>query len=225
MKILVIEDDIEAADLIQKNLASNEQYEVIIESNGQNGLQRAIHEKYDCIVLDIMLPGMDGFSFIQELRNKQFQTPVLIVSALKEVDDRVRGLQLGGDDYITKPYAMAELQMRVKALVRRATGGKEETKLLGADVVLNRITREVFRAEKKLNLQEREFLLLDLFMSNQEKIINKNMILKHIWNYEFDPTTNIVDVLVCRLRSKLEKDFPHRLIYTVRGVGYVFKTK
>ena len=182
--------------------------------DGSIALNHVLRDQYALIVLDINLPGLDGFSFVEKLRSSGNQTPVLILSGRGEAEDRIRGLQLGGDDYLTKPFAMPELILRVRNLLRR-----QQT----AEVHLNRITREVARSGKKIDLQEREFVLLDLLLSQPNKIIGKNEILKQVWNYDFDPQTNVVDVLVCRLRNKLEKDFPSRLIFTVRGVGYVLK--
>ncbi len=223
IKCLVVEDDPEIAAIVREGLRELGG-EVDIESNGRRGLEKALANSYDIIILDMMIPEMDGFTFLENLRAKGVTTSTLILSALRELDDRLRGLQLGGDDYMTKPFAMAELQVRVQNLLRRAMKTSEVTQLSFADIKLNRLTRDVARSGRKLDLQEREFILLDLFMSNPNKIIGKSMILKHVWNYDFDPQTNIVDVLVCRLRNKLEKDFPTRLIYTVRGVGYVLKS-
>lgn len=223
MKCLVIEDDREIASLVSTGLRELGG-QVDVENNGKAAYDRACQNPYDIIVLDMMLPEMDGFDLLSGLRAKGIQTSTLILSALRELDDRLRGLQMGGDDYMVKPFAMAELQLRVKNLVKRAQRGAEVTQLQFEDLKLNRITREVVRNGVSLDLQEREFLLLDLFMANPQKIIGKSMILKHVWNYDFDPQTNIVDVLVCRLRNKLEKDFPTRLVYTVRGVGYVLKS-
>lgn len=223
MKCLVIEDDREIASLVSSGLKELGG-QVDIEHNGKAAFDRACHNPYDIIVLDMMLPEMDGFALLSGLRSNGVQTSTLILSALRELDDRLRGLQLGGDDYMVKPFAMAELQLRVKNLFKRAQRVSEVTQLQFEDLKLNRITREVVRNGVSLDLQEREFLLLDLFMSNPQKIIGKSLILKHVWNYDFDPQTNIVDVLVCRLRNKLEKDFPTRMIYTVRGVGYVLKS-
>ena len=223
MKCLVVEDDSEIASLVKQGL-NDMGGEVEVISNGRDAFERAKTSEYDIIVLDLMLPGMDGFSFVEGLRASGNGTSLLILSALRELEDRLRGLQLGGDDYMTKPFALAELQLRVQNLLKRTNRPAEATTLTFSDVKLNRISREVTRSGKRLDLQEREFMLLDLFMSNPNKIIGKSMILKHVWNYDFDPQTNVVDVLVCRLRNKIEKDFPSRLIYTVRGVGYVLKS-
>ncbi len=223
MKCLVVEDDKEIASIVREGLQELGG-DVDVEYNGKAGFDRAVAVPYDIIVLDMMMPEIDGFSFLEALRSRGIHTSTLILSALRELDDRLRGLKLGGDDYMTKPFAMAELQVRVQNLMKRSQRSSEVTTLHFADIKLNRISREVVRAERAIDLQEREFILLDLFMANPNKIIGKSLILKHVWNYDFDPQTNIVDVLVCRLRNKLEKDFPTRLIYTVRGVGYVLKS-
>lgn len=219
MKFLIIEDDLDTSNLVQHGLSSYGHSDVI--RDGSIALNHVLRDQYALIVLDINLPGLDGFSFVEKLRSSGNQTPVLILSGRGEAEDRIRGLQLGGDDYLTKPFAMPELILRVRNLLRRHQTA--EISLQYADVHLNRITREVTRSGKKIDLQDREFVLLDLLLSHPNKIIGKNEILKQVWNYDFDPQTNVVDVLVCRLRNKLEKDFPSRLIYTVRGVGYVLK--
>lgn len=223
MKCLVVEDDTEIASFVRSGLQELGA-QVDVEHNGRSAYDRACLNEYDVIVLDMMLPGMDGYSFLEGIRKKGINTSTLILSARRELDDRLRGLQVGGDDYVTKPFAMAELQIRVKNLLKRSQRSGEVTTLNFADVKINRLTREVTRAGTPIDLQEREFMLLELFINNPDKIIGKALILKHVWNYDFDPQTNIVDVLVCRLRNKLEKDFPTRLIYTVRGVGYVIKS-
>jgi len=223
MKCLIVEDDYEIANLVREGLGELHS-DVVIEPNGRRAFERAMSDKFDMIVLDLMLPEMDGYTFAKSLREKEVQTPILILSALRELDDRLKGLSMGGDDYLTKPFAMAELQIRVKNLLKRAQKTSEATQLVFQDLKLNRLNREVVRSSRRLDLQEREFALLDLFMSNPNKIIGKQTILKEVWNYDFDPQTNVVDVLVCRLRNKVEKDFPTRLIFTVRGVGYVLKT-
>ncbi len=223
MRCLVVEDDNEIASIVRQGL-KDLGGEVDVEHSGKAAFDKACANPYDIIILDMMVPEMDGFTFLEALRAKGINSSTLILSALRELEDKLRGLKLGGDDYMTKPFAMAELQVRVQNLLKRSSRSSEQTQLNFADIKLNRITREVVRADKVIDLQEREFVLLDLFMSNPNKIIGKSLILKHVWNYDFDPQTNIVDVLVCRLRNKLEKDFPTRLIYTVRGVGYVLKS-
>ena len=222
-KALIVEDDIEIAAILKRGLDSMG-LQSVIEQNGRRGFDKATSESFDIIILDMMIPELDGFSFLQALRERGDKTPLLILSALRELEDRLRGLKLGGDDYMTKPFAMAELQLRLQNLLKRSVKANEQTQLSFADLKLNRLTREVSRGDKKIDLQEREFALLDLLMTHPNKIIGKEMILRKVWNYDFDPQTNIVDVLICRLRNKLDKDFSTRLIYTVRGVGYVLKS-
>lgn len=223
IRALIVEDDIEIAAILKKGLESMG-LQSTIEQSGRRGFDRATSEGFDIIILDMMIPELDGFSFLQALRERGDKTPLLILSALRELEDRLRGLKLGGDDYMTKPFAMAELQLRLQNLLKRSVKPNEQTQLNFSDLKLNRLTREVLRGDKKIDLQEREFALLDLLMSHPNKIIGKEMILRKVWNYDFDPQTNIVDVLICRLRTKLDKDFSTRLIYTVRGVGYVLKS-
>jgi DNA-binding response OmpR family regulator len=171
-----------------------------------------------------MLPGLDGISLIEELRRQKINTPVLILSAKRSVDDRVRGLQRGGDDYLTKPFAFSELLARVQALIRRAAGTTEPSRLIVGDLSVDLLKRKVIRAGKNIDLQPREFSLLEYLMRNADRIVSKTMILEHVWDYHFDPQTNVVDVLVCRLRNRVDRDFPEKLIHTIRGVGYVIKT-
>ena len=178
---------------------------------------------YDAAVLDIMLPKLDGLSLLRQLRQDKILTPVLILSAKASVDDRVKGLQAGGDDYLTKPFAFSELLARVQALIRRATQTAEPTKLSAGDLTMDLLTREVARGGQKIELQSREFALLELLLRHPGRAVTKTMILEHVWDYSFDPQTNVVDVLVHRLRAKVDKDFPVKLIQTIRGVGYVLK--
>ena len=175
-------------------------------------------------MLDIMLPKLDGLSLLRQLRQHKILTPVLILSAKASVDDRVKGLQAGGDDYLTKPFAFSELLARVQALVRRATQTAEPIKLSAGDLSMDLLTREITRGGQKINLQSREFALLELLLRHAGHAITKTLILEHLWDYSFDPQTNVVDVLVHRLRAKVDKDFPVKLIQTIRGVGYVLKT-
>jgi DNA-binding response OmpR family regulator len=170
-----------------------------------------------------MLPKLDGLSLLRQLRQNQIHTPVLILSAKASVEDRVKGLQAGGDDYLTKPFAFSELLARVQALIRRATHTAEPTKLSAAELAMDLLTREVTRGGQKIELQSREFALLELLLRHPGRAVTKTMILEHLWDYSFDPQTNVVDVLVHRLRAKVDKDFPVKLIQTIRGVGYVLK--
>src|SRR6266566_1257167 len=192
-------------------------------ADGETGLDAALHQPYDVAVIDLMLPKQDGLSIIDGMRRRGIGTPVLILSARRSVDDRVRGLQAGGDDYLTKPFAFAELLARVQALVRRATRATEAATLKVDDLVLDLLSRSVSRGGVSIDLRPREFALLEYLMRNAGKVVSKTMILSHVWAYNFDPQTNIVDVLVSRLRDKIDRPFEMKLLHTVRGVGYVLR--
>jgi DNA-binding response OmpR family regulator len=192
-------------------------------SDGETGLELALSEPYDVAIVDLMLPHRDGLSLIDELRRRGRTIPVLILSARRSVDDRVRGLQSGGDDYLTKPFAFAELLARIQALVRRSTRSPEPTTLTIGDLTLDLLSRRVTRGSTPIELRPREFALLEYLMRNPGKVVSKTMILSHVWDYSFDPQTNIVDVLVSRLREKIDRPFDRKLVRTVRGVGYVLE--
>src|SRR6266850_1842836 len=221
MRILVIEDDTKIASFIVNGLKQGG-FAVDHCSDGDEGLARARTISYDAAVVDIMLPKLDGLSLISELRAKNVRTPVLILSARATVDDRVRGLQSGGDDYLTKPFAFSELLARVQALIRRATQTPEPTRLVVGDLTMDLLKREVHRGDEKIDLQPREFALLEYLMRHATRPVTKTMILEHIFDYSFDPQTNVVDVLVHRLRSKVDKG--RAMIQTIRGVGYVLQS-
>jgi two-component system OmpR family response regulator len=191
--------------------------------DGEQGVHLATTSSYDVAIVDLMLPKMDGLSMIQELRTQRVSTPVLILSAKHTVDDRVRGLEAGGDDYLTKPFAFTELVARVQALIRRATGHPASTHLAVGDLTLDLRSRRATRAGREIELRPREFMLLEYLMRNTGRVVSKTMILSHVWDYSFDPRTNVVDVLVFRLREKIDKGFETKLIHTVRGIGYVLK--
>lgn len=222
MRILVIEDDSKIAGFVVNGLKQNG-FAVDHAADGELGLAMAGSIEYDTIVLDVMLPKLDGLSVLRELRREKNRTPVLILSAKASVDDRVTGLQAGGDDYLTKPFAFSELLARVQALIRRATQVVEPSTLSACGLTMDLLSREVFRGARRIDLQSREFALLELLMRNPGRAVTKTMIMEHIWDYSFDPQTNVVDVLVHRLRSKVDKDFEVKLIHTIRGVGYVLK--
>ena len=222
MRVLLVEDDKTIADFVAKGLREAG-YAVDVVGRGDEGLVSAVTEPYDAAVVDVMLPGRDGLSLVEELRRKGRNTPVLLLSARRSVDDRVRGLQSGGDDYLTKPFAFSELLARVQALIRRATGVVEPTRLAYGDLTLDLVTRNVTRGGKKLDLRPREFALLEFLMRQPGRVVSKTSILSHVWDYHFDPKTNVVDVLVHRLREKIDRDFSPRLLQTVRGVGYALK--
>ncbi len=221
MRVLLVEDDEKTASFIVKGL-QRAGFAVDHAANGEDGLHLALTEPYDAAVVDVMLPKGDGLSLIEELRRQKINTPVIFLSAKRSVDDRIRGLQTGGDDYLTKPFAFSELLARVRALLRRVSGTPEPTRLKAGPLTLDLLKREALRNETRLDLQPREFALLEYLMRHPGEAISKTTLLEHIWGYDFDPQTNVVDVLVCRLRKKLggESD---ELITTIRGVGYVLK--
>jgi len=191
--------------------------------DGEEGLHLATHESFDSAIVDIMLPKCDGLTLIEELRRKKINTPVIILSAKRSVDDRIKGLQKGGDDYLTKPFSFAELLARVQALIRRSTGAKDMTRLEVADLSVDLLKRDVVRAGKKIDLQPREFSLLEFLMRSAGRVVSKTMIMEHVWNYDFVPLTNVVEARICVLREKIDKGFDRKLIHTVRGAGYVLK--
>jgi len=222
MRALIVEDDRAIAEFVARGLREAG-FAADQAADGETGLELALSEPYDVAIVDLMLPRRDGLSLIDELRRRGRPTPVLILSARRSVDDRVRGLQSGGDDYLTKPFAFAELLARVQALVRRATRATDPTALMLGDLTLDLLTRKVTRGGTPIELRPREFALLEYLMRNTGKVVSKTMILSHVWDYTFDPQTNIVDVLVSRLREKIDRPFERKLLRTVRGVGYVLE--
>jgi two-component system OmpR family response regulator len=220
MRILVVEDDKKIASFVVNGLKQSG-FAVDHASDGEQGLFQAQTVAYDAAVVDLMLPKLDGLGLIQQLRTHGAHTPILILSAKASVDDRVRGLQAGGDDYLTKPFAFSELLARVQALIRRATQTPEPTRLTVGDLTLDLLSREVSRGGEKIDLQPREFALLEYLMRHANRPVTKTMILEHIFDYSFDPQTNVVDVLVHRLRSKIDRD--KAILHTLRGVGYVLR--
>lgn len=221
MRVLVIEDDKKIATFVVNGLKQSG-YAVDHCADGEDGLIRAQTIAYDAAVVDVMLPKLDGLSLVQQLRTAKVRTPVLFLSARASVDDRVRGLQAGGDDYLTKPFAFSELLARIQALIRRASHTPDPTRLTAGDLTLDLVTREAHRGAEKIELQPREFALLEYFMRHANRPVTKTMILEHIFDYSFDPQTNVVDVLVHRLRSKADPEKTR--IHTLRGVGYVLRT-
>ena len=222
MRILLVEDDAKIASFVEKGLKAAG-FAVDLAAEGETGLHLALTEPYDAAIIDIMLPKLDGLSLIQKMRQDNIQTPVIILSAKGSVDDRVKGLHSGSDDYLTKPFSFSELLARVQALIRRSSGALEPTRLNVGDVNMNLITREVHRSGKKIDLQPLEFSLLEYLLRNAGRVVSKTMIMEHVWNYYFDPQTNVVESRIYRLREKIDKDFTSKLIHTVRGVGYVLK--
>lgn len=222
MRILVVEDDKKIASFVMKGF-KEAGFAVDHAINGKDGLHQALIAPYDAAIIDIMLPKLDGLQLIEELRRQKINTPVLILSAKRSVDDRVRGLQKGGDDYLTKPFAFSELLARVQALIRRTSGTVEPTSLTIGDLSLDLLSRKVLRSGKQLDLQPREFALLEYLMRNAGRVVSKTMIMEHVWDYSFDPATNVVEARICRLRDKTDRGFDKKLIHTIRGVGYVLR--
>ncbi len=192
-------------------------------TDGEEGLHRALTETYDTAIVDIMLPKLDGLSLIEELRRQKVNTPILILSAKRSVDDRIQGLQRGSDDYLTKPFAISELLARVQALIRRTTAVSEPNCLVVGDLSIDLITRVVKRGDKEIPLQPKEYALLEYLARNAGKVVSRTMIMEHVWDYNFDPMTNVVDARICKLRDKIDKDFDTKLLHTVWGAGYVLK--
>lgn len=223
MKILIIEDDREAAAYL-KNALDESGHTADLAHDGDVGLMMAETGTYDALIVDRMLPKRDGLSIISERRGKGDVTPALILSALGEVDDRVKGLRAGGDDYLTKPYAYTELLARLEVLQRRQSGRDHDTRYVVGDLELNRLSRDVVRAGQDIALQPREFRLLEYLMRNAGQVVTRTMLLEHVWDYHFDPQTNVIDVHISRLRGKIEKGFDKPLLHTIRGAGYVMKT-
>jgi DNA-binding response OmpR family regulator len=223
MRFLLIEDDEKIGSFIAQGLRQ-EGHVIDWSRNGEEGLGFALADRFDAAIIDLMLPGRDGLSLIRELRERKHKVPIIILSAKSDVEDRVNGLSVGADDYLTKPFSFAELIARLHALVRRSSGASETVRTLSfEDLTLDLESRRVTRGGQSIELQAREFALLAYLMRNAGRVLSKTMILEHIWNYSFDPQTNVVDVLVSRLRRKIDRDFPLKLIQTLRGVGYVLR--
>jgi two-component system OmpR family response regulator len=223
MRLLLVEDDAKTASFVLKGLKESG-YAVDHVSDGETGLHMAISEPYDAAIIDVMLPKLDGLTLIGELRRKRNKLPVIILSARGSTGDRVKGLETGSDDYLTKPFAFSELLARVQALLRRASGVSEPTSLTVGDLSINLLTRQVARRQNKIDLQPREFALLEYLMRNAGRVVSKTMIMEHVWDYNFDPHTNVVEACVCRLRDKIDKGFgTAKLVHTIRGMGYVIR--
>jgi two-component system, OmpR family, response regulator len=222
MQLLLIEDDLQAAEYLVKSLRETG-YQVVHSPEGRDGLAKASAGGYDIIIADRQLPHVDGLAIISALREKNDRTPVLILSALGTVDDRVHGLRAGGDDYLTKPFAFAELLARIEALIRRGTASSEATRLKIADLELDLLARRVTRAGRNIELTTKEFQLLEYLMRRPGQVVTRTMLLEGIWNLHFDPQTNITDVHMSRLRNAIDRGFPRPLIHTVRGAGYVLR--
>jgi DNA-binding response OmpR family regulator len=224
VKVLLVEDDERTAQFITSGLREAG-FTVERAADGRAGLRRALAEPFDVAVVDLMLPGLDGLSLIGELRRRRLTMPILILSAKASVDDRVRGLELGGDDYLVKPFAFSELLARVQALLRRASATAEPTTLTVGELVVDLLRRRAVRSGIEIELQPREFALLEYLMRHAGRVVSKTMIMEHVWEYNFDPQTNVVEARVCRLREKLDRPFARPLIRTIRGVGYVLEDR
>ncbi len=222
MRILVIEDDADAASYLVKGLKETG-YVVDHAKDGRDGMVQAMTDGYDAMIIDRMLPFADGLKIVGAMRASGIKTPVLILSALGHVDDRVKGLKAGGDDYLVKPYAFSELLARLEAMLRRGVGPQVETKLRVADMTMDLLARTVVRAGKDIDLQPREFQLLEYLMRNAGHVVTRTMLLEHVWDYHFDPQTNVIDVHISRLRQKIDRGFEPALLHTVRGSGYCLR--
>ena len=221
MRVLIVEDEKKVAAFIKKGL-EEETYAVDIATDGEEGLHLGEQNQYDLVILDLMLPKINGLDILSSLRTKNIETPILLLTAKDSVEDKVKGLNLGADDYLTKPFAFSELLARIRVLLRR---GKVESKttLEIADLTLNLVSHKVKRGNEEIELTGKEYSLLEYFMRNQEKVLTRTMIAEHVWDYNFDTFTNVIDVYVNHLRKKIDKNFSTKLLHTLRGVGYVMK--
>jgi len=224
MRILVVEDDARMLQFVRKALQETG-YVVQHASDGQEGLEMALAEPFDAAVVDVMLPGLDGLSLIRELRARKVATPVIVLSAKSSVEDRVKGLQEGGDDYLVKPFALSELLARLQALLRRSHAVTEPTQITVGPLSIDLLRHKVFCEGREIDLQPREYALLEYLMRNSGRVVSKSMIMEQVWDYNFDPQTNVVEARICRLREKIDRASPRRLIHTIRGVGYVLEER
>lgn len=224
MKLLLIEDDVKIAAFIERGM-KEAGFSVDVCHDGESGLEKALSVNYDAAVIDLMLPGLDGLSVISQMREQHIDSPVIILSAKQSVDDRIRGLQQGGDDYMVKPFSFSELLVRVQTLIRRVHKSAMPMQLAVGGIKMDLLRHEVLRNGEKVELPKREYALLEHFMRNPGIVISKTSILERVYDYSFDPQTNVVDVLVCRLRNRIDRDYEPKMIHTVRGAGYVLKEK
>ena len=220
MRILIIEDDTQTAKFIQKGL-SESGFNVDHADDGKNGLDLAMNNEYDALIIDRMLPRMDGLSIVENLRGQGFSVPILILSALGDVDQRVEGLKAGGDDYLVKPYAFTELLARLQSIIRRTQPAQKTSFLQVHDLSFDLLKRKVTRADITINLQPKEYILLETLMRHAGQVVTRTMLLEKVWDYNFDPQTNVVDVHISRLRAKIDRDFDVQLLKTIRGSGYI----
>ena len=224
MRILLIEDDSDIASFIIKGL-NQEQYQVIHKKDGISGLDMILSEFLDLAIIDLMLPGYDGYKIIKTSRDKKITLPILILSAKRNVDDKVKGLDIGADDYLEKPFAFSELMARVRALLRRRENIIQDDILKLADLEIHTTKHKVFRNNIEICLQPKEYILLEYLLRNKGRIISKTMLIEHIWDYNFDPQTNIVEARICKLREKIDNPFGKKLLHTIKGVGYVLEER
>ena len=224
MKILLIEDDRKTADFIVKGLKQSG-YTVEHCDNGLDGLFKATAEKFDAAVIDVMLPKLDGFAVIEEIRRKNITVPIIVLSAKNSVDDRIKGLEKGSDDYLVKPFAFSELLARIQALHRRASAIAEPSTLTVGDLKIELLSHKVYRCGERIDIQPLEYALLEYLMRHASRVVSKTMIMENVWEYNFDPQTNIVEARICRLREKIDRPFNTNLIHTVRGFGYVLEER
>jgi two-component system OmpR family response regulator len=224
MRVLLIEDDEKTASFIKKGL-KEAGYVVEHAADGEEGLYLGTTASFDAAVIDIMLPKMDGLSLIEQMRKKKITTPVIVLSAKRSVDDRIKGLYAGGDDYLVKPFSFSELLARIHTLIRRTTLSGESTRIEVADLCLDLLSRKVTRSGKEMDLQPKEFSLLEYLMRNRGRVVTKTMIMEHVWDWDFDPQTNVVEVRICNLRDKIDRPFEKKMIHTIRGIGYVLEER
>lgn len=222
MRALIAEDDRQIASFVVKGL-KQAGFAVDHVTDGESGLHMVQANPYDVLIVDVMLPKLDGFKMIERIRAEGSNTPILILSARGSLDDKLQGFKSGSDDYITKPFSFAELLVRIQALIRRASRGQTSNVITVGDLTMEMFSRRVARNDKEIELQPREYALLEYLMRNAGNAVTKTMILEHVWDYHFDPQTNVVDVLIHRLRSKIDRGFETKLIHTLRGIGYVLK--
>jgi DNA-binding response OmpR family regulator len=224
MKVLLVEDDPRISSFVAKGL-EEEGFSVAHTSEGETGLHLLLTESFDAAIVDVMLPRLDGLELIKRVRHEKKLTPILVLSAKDAVDDRIKGLEMGCDDYMVKPFAFSELVARLHALIRRSQSIAEPNTLSVGDLNLDMARRKVFREEKEIDLQPREFMLLEYLLRNAGRVVSKTMIMENVWEYNFDPQTNVVEARMCRLRDKIDRPFEDTLIHTVRGVGYVLEER
>ncbi len=224
MKILLVEDDLKTASFIINGF-KQEGFSVDHAKDGDEGFLLATSQEYDAAIIDVMLPILDGLSLVDKIRDKDLALPILILSAKGSVDDRIKGLQIGADDYLVKPFAFSELLARIYALIRRAKSTENVTSLKEGDLVMDLLRKKVFRNGRQIELQPKEFALLEYLLRNKGRVVSKTMIMEHVWDYNFDPQTNVVEARICRLRDKIDRPFKKKLIHTIKGLGYVLEDK